>query len=326
MKKVLSVVIPTYNMEKYLSNCLDSFIYDEKMTDVEVIVVNDGSKDGSLAIAKEYEAKYPNIFKVVDKENGGHGSTINAGLKVASGKYFKVVDSDDWVNTEHFRVLVEELKACDCDAVCANFNRKYELENRTEINDSCKGFSGKYNIDEIHNDNLFTMHSMTYKTENIKDIFILEHCFYVDVLFNLYCHSRSKTVYFIPDMDVYQYRLGRAGQSVSMEGMYKHKDEHTKVVKTAIEYIYADGKQPSEDVLNYVNGVAGMEYNLYLGNYKAHKEIFPEVIEFDNWLKNYPEIYGRSNKRAIKLLRKGKFKNVKFVLLLKSIKNIFRKG
>lgn len=91
MKKVITIVIPTYNMEKYLSNCLESFIYDKQTNDIEVLIVNDGSKDNSINIANEYAKKYPNIFKVIEKENGGHGSTINAGLKVATGKYFKLI-------------------------------------------------------------------------------------------------------------------------------------------------------------------------------------------------------------------------------------------
>ena len=92
--KILSIVVPTYNVEKYLERCIDSLVYDEKvLNDLEILIVNDGSKDNSLQIAKKYEKQYPNTIKVIDKENGGHGSTINAGLKVATGKYFRVIDS-----------------------------------------------------------------------------------------------------------------------------------------------------------------------------------------------------------------------------------------
>ena len=88
MSKLLTIVIPTYNMEAYLNRCLDSLLVsDEQMKLLEVLVINDGSKDNSSAIAHEYEAKYPNTFRVIDKENGGHGSTINAGIKKARGKW-----------------------------------------------------------------------------------------------------------------------------------------------------------------------------------------------------------------------------------------------
>ena len=133
MNKILSVVIPTYNMEKYLKICLDSFIYDDKAHDLEVLIVNDGSKDNSLKIAQEYETKYPNIFKVIDKENGGHGSTINAGLKVATGKYFKAVDADDWVDTKELAKLLDYLKTADVDCVLTDFTFFYETNNSTKL-------------------------------------------------------------------------------------------------------------------------------------------------------------------------------------------------
>ena len=103
MIKLLTIVIPTYNMEAYLNRCLDSLLVsDEQMQLLEVLVINDGSKDNSSAIAHEYEAKYPNTFRVIDKENGNYGSCVNRGLKEASGKYIKVLDADDWFDTTEF--------------------------------------------------------------------------------------------------------------------------------------------------------------------------------------------------------------------------------
>ncbi len=112
MKKILTVVIPAYNIEKYIENCLDSFVIPEVLEDLEVLIVNDGSKDRSADLAAAYEKRYPNSFRVINKENGGHGSTINRGLLEASGKYFKVVDGDDWVEREAFLRLMDCLKGC----------------------------------------------------------------------------------------------------------------------------------------------------------------------------------------------------------------------
>ncbi len=95
--KLLSIAVPSYNSEKFLAATLDSLLgYD----DVEVIVINDGSKDGTINIANEYKAKYPDYFKVIDKENGGHGSGLNDAYKIAEGLYFKCCDSDDKLSTE----------------------------------------------------------------------------------------------------------------------------------------------------------------------------------------------------------------------------------
>lgn len=101
MNKILTVVIPTYNIEKYIETCLNSFVIPEVMEKLEVLVVNDGSKDSSAVLARAYEERYPDTFRVIDKENGGHGSTINRGLLEAAGTYFKVVDGDDWWRGNH---------------------------------------------------------------------------------------------------------------------------------------------------------------------------------------------------------------------------------
>ena len=118
MNKILSIIIPTYNMEKYLRKCLDSLIVsNENMELLEVLVVNDGSKDTSLQIAQEYDIKYPQTFRVIDKENGNYGSCVNRGLKEAVGKYVKVLDADDYFDTFEFEKAIDFLKQNDYDLV-----------------------------------------------------------------------------------------------------------------------------------------------------------------------------------------------------------------
>ena len=112
MNKILTIIIPTYNMEKYLRRCLDSLIIDEEeMKQLEVLVINDGSKDSSSQIAHEYQDKYPDTFRVIDKENGNYGSCINRGLKEATRKYVKVLDADDSFDTKNFAKLLNVLGA-----------------------------------------------------------------------------------------------------------------------------------------------------------------------------------------------------------------------
>lgn len=120
MEKVLTIVIPTYNMEKYLDKCLNSLIIPEYMDEIEVLIVNDGSKDSSLDIARKYETQYPQTFVVVDKENGNYGSCVNRGLKEANGKYFKVLDADDTFMTNNFFEFVKFLKSVDVDLVMSD--------------------------------------------------------------------------------------------------------------------------------------------------------------------------------------------------------------
>ena len=105
MNKILTVVMPSYNAEPYLCETIPTILASEFVNDVELIIVNDGSKDNTLEIARDFEKKYPNTIRVIDKENGGHGSAINVGIEAASGKYFKIIDADDWVDTKAFSEL-----------------------------------------------------------------------------------------------------------------------------------------------------------------------------------------------------------------------------
>jgi len=117
MGKILTVVVPTYNAEKYLRDNLESFKIPELMEDLEILIVNDGSTDHSLEIAEEYVRQYPDTYRVITKENGGHGSGINCGIANARGTYFKVVDADDWVGEKAFCDLVRTLKTSNADVV-----------------------------------------------------------------------------------------------------------------------------------------------------------------------------------------------------------------
>ena len=126
MGKILTIVVPTYNAEKYLRDNLESFEIPELMQDIEVLIINDGSTDHSVDIAREYEARYPDTYRVITKENGGHGSGVNCGIAHARGTYFKVVDADDWVGKDAFVSLVKTLKATDADVVYSGFLWTYD--------------------------------------------------------------------------------------------------------------------------------------------------------------------------------------------------------
>ena len=121
-------------MEKYLNRCVDSLLALDILDDIEIIIVNDGSKDATLSIANQYKVQYPNSVVVIDKPNGHYGSTVNAALKVATGKYFRILDADDWFDTEAFVVFVNKLKDIDVDCVYTNFSEHNELKNKIKHN------------------------------------------------------------------------------------------------------------------------------------------------------------------------------------------------
>ena len=117
MDKIVSFIIPSYNVEKYLDKCLTSFLNLEVLDFIEVIVVDDGSKDQTAQIARNYIEQYPRVFRLISKENGGHGSAINVGTAAAAGCYLKVIDADDWVVTENLKEFVDKLAVCTADVV-----------------------------------------------------------------------------------------------------------------------------------------------------------------------------------------------------------------
>ena len=130
--KALTILIPVYNTEKYIKRCLDSLIVSEIMDDIEILVVNDGGKDHSVEIIQKYVDSYPETVRLIDKENGGHGSTINAGIKEAKGKYFRVLDSDDWFNSTDFVKFVNRLKSEDADLVVCDYRKEHTYNSKSE--------------------------------------------------------------------------------------------------------------------------------------------------------------------------------------------------
>lgn len=233
--KVLSVVIPTFNMERYLAQCLDSLTTIENIDDVEVLVVNDGSTDGSLEIALSYEAGFPGSVSVIDKANGHYGSCVNAGLAKARGKYIKVLDSDDWVDSAAFQRLVADLRACDADLVISDYVKCYD-DGHGERERVSSGLGRRKilsvaDLTEISIGLLPLFHAfVTYKTSMLRAINYrqMERSLYTDLIWtSIPMQSVSSVVAF--DYPVYQYRLGRQGQSVSADVRAMHFDDEFAV-------------------------------------------------------------------------------------------------
>lgn len=240
MKKLLTVAIPAYNVEKYLMKTIPTFLRKDINEYIEILIVNDGSKDNTFKIAKHFENLYPSTIKAVDKENGGHGSTINKAIELATGKYFKVVDGDDWVDTLNFVKLVEYLKNNDNDVVLNSFNRVDVSQNKTiKVEAPNAEYNKKYIINDVPLENFnkfYQIHSITIKTSILKKIpQITENCFYVDQEYVVYPLPYVKTVMFL-DFDVYQYQVGNQNQSVAIKNQQKNISMLEKVTMNLIKY------------------------------------------------------------------------------------------
>lgn len=226
MNKILTIIIPTYNMEKYLRRCLDSLIIDEEgMKQLEVLVINDGSKDSSSQIAHEYQDKYPDTFRIIDKENGNYGSCINRGMKEATGKYVKVLDADDWFDTENFRLYFSDLSKVDVDLVVNDFvivNEKNEVTKTFKYGLPKGIISFDERVRSSFNNNNFQMHAVTYRLQMLKDMGYkqTEGISYTDQEWIYTPLMQVSTLYYC-DKNVYIYLVGREGQTMSGENRKK---------------------------------------------------------------------------------------------------------
>ena len=237
--KTLSISVAAFNAEKWIEQCLDSFCIPEIIDDIEVLVINDGSTDHTKEYAQKYVSRYPNSFRLINKINGGHGSTINTGIKAASGKYFKLVDADDWVEREGIIDLVKKAECCTADAIISPYYKFFitgkDLQLQkvfyNEFKKSCY-IDHEIEIEKVAEDCEFGLHTLTFRTSLLKENFtkITENCFYVDMEYDAFysCYI-SKAL--ISDVPVYVYRLGNDGQSIALKNMIKRREQHFRVCK-----------------------------------------------------------------------------------------------
>lgn len=331
MEKILTVVIPSYNVEKYLHQTLDSFLADEVLENIEVVVVDDGSKDCTAKIGREYQDKYPDTFRVISKPNGGHGSTINTGIETARGKYFKVVDGDDWVDTNEFVKLVYELMKCDADYVLADYSQVNDTtKEATKISFFFLGEKEVWSFDEIADKLEIPMHALVIKTEILKEhgVHIDENSFYVDVEYVLFPIPYVKTLAYYP-VCVYQYRVAQVAQSVSIKGFQKHMQNHIDVALHLCEFLkeYEKEQKNSRKVNHIANRIASMvgdQAGIFTSFSPLDKQIRQKFIEFDKEVaKRSSLVYGLSDSRSkvLHLLRKTNFRLYPILAFISNIHN-----
>ena len=262
--KYISFAIPCYNSQEYMAHAIESILPGGE--DVEIIIVNDGSKDRTSEIAHEYMEKYPSIIKVVDKENGGHGDAVNAGLANAQGKYFKVVDSDDWVDTEALKKILQFLHRLEdeqesIDMLVSNYvYEKVGAAHKKVIHYRNVLPQEKiFRWDEIgrfHLDQYILMHSVIYRTDMLKlsQISLPKHTFYVDNIYVYYPLPYVRKIYYL-DVDFYRYYIGREDQSVNEKVMIKRLDQQIFVTRKMIDmYQMKDiqSKKLRQYMMNYL--------------------------------------------------------------------------
>lgn len=264
--KLLTVAVPCYNSEGYMRKCVDTLLGGG--SDVEILLINDGSKDGTAAVADEYAQQYPEQVRAIHQENGGHGGAVNTGIENATGLYFKVVDSDDWVNITAFRRILRCLRELrengkTIDMFISNYvydkvgvQNKRAMRYRGALPEN--RILGWSDVGRLKKNQYILMHSVIYRTGLLHEceLELPRHTFYVDNLYVYLPLGHVQTLYYL-DVDFYHYYIGREGQSVQENVMISRIDQQLRVNKLMVDQIDLEDV-PNETQRRYMFNYLGI--------------------------------------------------------------------
>ena len=307
MNKLLSIVIPVYKVEKYIDKCISSLIVpDEKQLQLlNIVVINDGTPDNSAVLAREWEKKYPDIIRVIDQENRGHGGAWNHGTELAVGKYLFYLDSDDWFDTGELSKLITFLQTCDTDMVLLDSKKYYAATDTYEdTNRHIELEIDKvYDADQFdwlatgHGYNMTYAHDTVYRTSMMQQYLPLfcEHVMYDDVSLQAIPIAIAKDFVYT-HLNVYRYYIGRPGQSFDPKvRAVRAADDVTKVLTFLLDWVRRNrhavpkgGTREAYTEENYQSMGTWHYYELSLFDAETAK---PRLEAWDKFLKeNFPEI------------------------------------
>lgn len=289
MKKVLSIIVPTYNMENYLHLCLESLILDDQVLfeKTEVLIVNDGSKDKSIVIAKEFEKTYPEVFRVIDKPNGNYGSCVNRGLREAQGKYIKVLDADDMFYTNAYKDYISFLCEANADMILTGFSRvnsQYRILSKKMFN---LPVSKEFTMKDINSQSLIEMHSVTYRTQMLREIGYKqdEGISYTDAEWCFIPLMHINSVRYCPVM-LYCYLIGREGQTIDPQIRVKSLWMMKKVFERLISFYFQNINDLGDSKEIMHTRLLNMACYIYrLSIPVSYGDFGKSTIEFDLYIK-----------------------------------------
>lgn len=306
-KPLLTIGVACYNVENYVGRAIASYSDARFEGRIEVVLVDDGSNDGTAGLLDEAVAAWPGIFRVIHKENGGHGSAVNAALGAARGLYFRVVDGDDWVSPDELTKLLDVLDGESADLVV---DEKVEVLLATfeetahplpEDVHTGETLPFSFVMDRPDLWPLVMIHTLTMRTEMLRDagIHLLEHTFYVDLELVVKATLAAASVRF-ERLRVYRYLVGNAAQSVADAGYVQHFDDHTRVCRELLSLL--DGEELDDARRSYLVGrcvlAVNTHYNIALIFDDDRKRGAARAREFKAWLESeYPSVAARTRKR-----------------------------
>ena len=295
--KLLTVIVPSYNMENYLRACLGSVLSDNPMADrLDVIVVNDGSKDGTSAIAHEIEAAHPGVIRVIDKENGNYGSCVNAGIREACGRFVKILDADDTFDTiafERYLRFLDELADGSAPDVVFNDFVEVDPDGKTVVRHSFPFLDGPgaalSDFDYSEPDRKLWMHAVAYRLDLLRRIGYrqTEGVFYSDQEWAVVPMMDARSFRHSPE-PVYRYLVGRAGQTVAGNVRLRHYGMHLRVEKRIVETLVENRRNHPDAEFSFAERqIENHLASFYSEFLLVHPKMLPEgeLREFDGFLR-----------------------------------------
>ena len=314
-KKILTISIAAYNVEEYIGHTLESLILPTTYMDLlDVIIVDDGSKDRTAEIAYQYSQRFPNSMRVIKKTNGGYGSTINASLPLAKGTFYKLLDGDDWYQTEHLCEYLDFLLNVEQDLVISPYLVINENNGETILRHNRTNMPTK-----VENNELWTlleeptMWELAIRTDclRIPPLYIQESCFYTDTEFIFECLYRAKGFERYKD-SIYCYRIGREGQSVSIENTRKHYRDWIRVTSKLYQrfekLLSTLKKDKQQQLIHVITNATWGTINAFLLQEKPMEKRMEIMCWNQKMREECPVIYhATSCERKIRYLRNSRF-------------------
>ena len=316
MEKLITFAVPSYNSAAYMQRCIDTLLAAGE--EAEIIIVNDGSKDRTGEIADDYARRYPTIVRAVHKENGGHGSGVNKGLELATGLYYKVVDSDDWLDEAALKKLMDTLRAhvaegVEADMYIVNFIYDHVSDGTQYVTEYSKKlpverFFGWNEMKPFRLWKVFMMHSLIHKTEALRrcGIRLPEHTFYVDNIYVYQPLPYMEKLYYL-NVDLYHYFIGRSDQSVSIDNMVKRYDQQIRVMRQML------AAYSTEDLKKMPKGLRKHQYHDLMA-ILMNTVFFSTAKDSPERREAYNGMWKELKERDKKLYRKLKYRTL-YVLL-----------
>lgn len=312
-EKLLTIAVAAYNGERTLAKALDSCL--RKGEDrLEVLVVDDGSTDGTARLAQGYAWRWPGAVRLLRQPNGGYGMAVQAALTAAKGRYFRTLDSDDWLEPEGLTVLLDYLQSCRADLVFTGYRTvadrgmaaQYKMPDGLDprrvylMDDPALGALEKY----------MEIHALTCRTQLLRgaELKLPPHCRYTDMLYTYCAVESARSAAFCPVM-LYCYRLGRAGQSVELASYQAHAADYIRVVQAVLSRAERlPGQNPKEQMLRRrARDIAQYQIELFL-RFTPGAAVWRSMAEYDRMLRReYPVISGMMQNKNTRLLRCSKY-------------------